>query len=52
MGGKVGGVIMCVWGFIDEFVEVVESWVNLNYCLEYICYVDFIWIGVILEGIL
>ena len=39
-------------GFTDEFVEVAESWANPNYRPEHICYVDFIRIGAILEGIL
>ncbi|MGB0924526.1 MAG: histidine kinase, partial [Pseudoalteromonas shioyasakiensis] len=52
LGGKVGGAIMRAWGFTDEFVEVAESWANPNYRPEHICYVDFIRIGAILEGIL
>ncbi|WP_404340946.1 HDOD domain-containing protein [Pseudoalteromonas mariniglutinosa] len=52
LGGKVGGSIMRAWGFTDEFVEVAESWANANYRPAHICYVDFIRIGAILEGIL
>ena len=47
-----GGAIMRAWEFTDEFVEVAESWANPNYRPEHICYVDFIRIGAIMEGIL
>ena len=40
------------WGFTDEFVEVAESWSNPNYKPEHVCYVDFIRVGAIAEGIL
>ena len=41
LGGKIGGTIMREWEFTDEFIEVAE-----------VCYVDFIRVGAIVEGIL
>ncbi|KJZ03138.1 MULTISPECIES: HDOD domain-containing protein [Pseudoalteromonas] len=52
LGGKIGGAIMREWEFTDEFVEVAESWANPNYRPEHVCYVDFIRVGAIVEGIL
>ncbi|MEJ6475084.1 HDOD domain-containing protein [Pseudoalteromonas piscicida] len=52
LGGKIGGAIMREWDFTDEFVEVAESWANPNYKPEHVCYVDFIRVGAIVEGIL
>lgn len=52
LAGKIGGAIMREWGFTDDFVEVAESWSNPNYKPEHDCYVDFIRVGAILEGIL
>ncbi|PHI37137.1 histidine kinase [Pseudoalteromonas sp. GCY] len=52
LGGKIGGAIMREWEFTDEFVEVAESWANPNYKPEHVCYVDFIRVGAIVEGIL
>ncbi|WP_440053802.1 HDOD domain-containing protein [Pseudoalteromonas sp. T1lg65] len=52
LGGKIGGAIMREWGFTDEFVEVAECWANPNYRPEHVCYVDFIRVGAIVEGIL
>lgn len=52
LAGKIGGAIMREWGFTDDFVEVAESWSNPNYKPEHACYVDFIRVGAIIEGIL
>ncbi|MFC3031123.1 HDOD domain-containing protein [Pseudoalteromonas fenneropenaei] len=52
LAGKIGGAIMREWDFTDEFVEVAESWSNPNYKPEHVCYVDFIRVGAIIEGIL
>ncbi|CCQ09820.1 FIG00951002: hypothetical protein [Pseudoalteromonas luteoviolacea B = ATCC 29581] len=52
LAGKIGGAIMREWDFTDEFVEVAESWANPNYKPEHVCYVDFIRVGAIIEGIL
>ena len=52
LAGKIGGAIMREWGFTDDFVEVAESWSNPNYKPEHVCYVDFIRVGAIIEGIL
>lgn len=52
LGGKIGGSIMRAWGFTEEFVEVAESWSNPNYRPEKPCYVDFIRIGAIEQGLL
>ena len=43
---------MLAWGITEEGVEVAESYANPKYRPEHICYVDFIRIGAILEGIL
>lgn len=43
---------MRAWGFTDEFIEVAESWSNPNYRPEQPCYVDFIRIGAIEQGLL
>ncbi len=52
LGGKIGGAIMRAWGFSDAFIDVAENWSNPNYRPDEVCYVDFIRIGAILEGIL
>ncbi|WP_042142493.1 MULTISPECIES: HDOD domain-containing protein [unclassified Pseudoalteromonas] len=52
LAGKIGGSIMRAWGFTDDFVEVAESWSNPNYRPSNACYVDFIRIGAIEEGVL
>lgn len=52
LAGKIGGAIMREWDFTDDFVEVAESWANPNYKPEHVCYVDFIRVGAIIEGIL
>ncbi|MFC0118112.1 HDOD domain-containing protein [Pseudoalteromonas xiamenensis] len=52
LAGKIGGAIMREWDFTDEFVEVAESWSNPNYKPDHVCYVDFIRVGAIAEGIL
>ncbi|PAJ73001.1 histidine kinase [Pseudoalteromonas sp. NBT06-2] len=52
LAGKIGGSIMRAWGFPDDFVEVAQSWSNPNYHPKNPCYVDFIRIGAIEEGIL
>ncbi|WP_046006876.1 HDOD domain-containing protein [Pseudoalteromonas rubra] len=52
LGGRIGGAIMREWGFTEEFVEVAESWANPNYKPAHVCYVDFIRVGAIVEGIL
>ena len=52
LGGKIGGTIMREWEFTDEFIEVAECWANPNFKPEQVCYVDFIRVGAIVEGIL
>jgi HD-like signal output (HDOD) protein len=52
LGGKIGGAIMREWGFTDDFVVVSESWSNPSYKPDEVCYVDFIRVGAIIEGIL
>lgn len=52
LAGKIGGAIMREWDFTDDFVEVAESWSNPNYKPDHVCYVDFIRVGAIIEGIL
>lgn len=52
LGGRIGGHIMRAWDFTDEFVEVAELWANPEYKPENPCYVDFIRMAAISEGLL
>ena len=52
LGGRIGGHIMRAWDFTDEFVEVAEFWANPEYKPENPCYVDFIRMAAISEGLL
>ena len=52
LGGKIGGQIMRAWDFTDDFIDVAESWANPKYNPEHTCYVDFIRMAAISQGIL
>ncbi|CAM4097640.1 HDOD domain-containing protein [Pseudoalteromonas byunsanensis] len=52
LAGRIGGAIMREWGFSEEFIDAAENWSNPNYKPQHDCYVDFIRVGAILEGIL
>ncbi|MDE3271636.1 HDOD domain-containing protein [Pseudoalteromonas sp. G4] len=52
LGGRIGGQIMRAWDFTDDFVEVAELWASPGYKPEKPCYVDFIRIAAISEGLL
>ncbi|OHU85694.1 MULTISPECIES: HDOD domain-containing protein [Pseudoalteromonas] len=52
LAGRIGGAIMREWGFTEEFIDAAENWSNPNYKPQQDCYVDFIRVGAILEGIL
>lgn len=52
LGGRIGGQIMRAWDFTDDFVEVAELWASPEYKPEKPCYVDFIRIAAISEGLL
>lgn len=52
LGGRIGGHIMRAWDFTEEFVEVAELWANPEYKPENPCYVDFIRMAAISEGLL
>lgn len=52
LGGRIGGHIMRAWDFTEDFVEVAESWSNGSYKPEHPCYVDFIRMAAISQGVL
>ena len=52
LGGRIGGQIMRAWDFTDDFVEVSELWASSEYRPEKPCYVDFIRIAAISQGLL
>lgn len=52
LGGRIGGQIMRTWDFTEDFIEVAELWANPKYKPEKPCYVDFIRIAAISEGLL
>lgn len=52
MSGKIGGKILSAWDFPEEFSSVASSWADSSYKPTEPCYIDFIRIGAIRNGLL
>lgn len=50
LSGHVGGKIMRQWDFEDNFILVAEKWRDMRYQPKSVSYVDFVRLGVVLNG--
>jgi HD-like signal output (HDOD) protein len=50
VGGKIGAVIMDQWGFGDEFIQIAQSWADLEIQTENTSYLDFVRLGAAISG--
>ena len=50
LSGQIGGKIMRQWDFDDNFILVAEKWQDMNFQPANVGYIDFVRLGVVING--